>query len=960
MATPTWRASDALPLDDEHSTLIVIPTVATPSVLLPTLDRLVETVDGERVRIVVSVNPKDPKNARRVLDHVERMEIPENVRLDVHIEDGLRGFGGAANIGIRSALRTGGLPRYIVIFNDDLVPLDGWLSGCLRAFEAREIAYPAENPQADGNRPRRAISSYGRIGLVGPVGNNVAGYQQVASPEQVAKVGYERLALRQREQHGDEVWAAEFVSGFCMLVSRECLAEIAHVEGDEWHGLFDADRYPVAGYEDNDLCVRVDRAGWRAAIAMGAFIGHLGHQTFDNLFPDWLRGMRNRLAYYRKWRGETSRRKSIGAVYRVRLASPNDLHLWMASLARSAEILDGVAVLLTGNPLDVIEHASWRSVAGQFSEREHEFLRACSGVDADGVASATRAWIEALLAPVRAARVDGAPFEVRVETWSGAWNERDERNRAIEIAEGVGFDWLLSTDHDEIVEDRITRALLDRWLAHPDPLVESYEVAWVNHWENSRMVRVDRPWGDGGTYRGGMMGPRLWRVNKRAPKRVTAGTEIGLHCGNSPLVVPPARKVASLRFRHYGYVDRSQRARKFAFYSEIDPSPDRILVGGETYGHILADENMVLRPFVARNGIGLSMLLHAGETVHDVGRWLDDLYTLVDAVVLVWTDEWREEDRSWVGRDPDEVEEWPETGPSRDLAYLAWVFGAEWTHHRLDDDLADARNAGFERLRAHPARIGWGLFVDPDEWTNDYHAMARGIRCMAETSDGWGWLFKFSNLLRGSRPTYSESVRLFRLDDDGVMRLTGRVHEGFDKAIEGIRERGQHPNFRYAPFTLMHGGLAKGDAVLGEKLARYRRSLLRSLDEEPFSPGAWVSLGLQYLNDGDLDRGRECFERGMLCAGSSYLPFKEAAWLHLRLARGMLERVVDLTVAHHPTHALAADLLETLREIAPPLPIVGSSKLPPVDLPAFPIERLLAPEDAEAIVASLSASTPET
>jgi len=941
-----WRVEDAIPLDDEHDALIVIPTVATPSVLLPTLDRLVRCVDGERVRIVVSVNPKDPANAKRVLAHVSALPIPENVRLDVHVEDGLRGFGGAANIGVRYAIRNGGLPRVVIVFNDDLVPVDGWLSGTLAAFDTETVCYAAENPDAEERRPRRPVSGYGRIGLVGPTGNNVAGFQQVATPEEVARFGYERLARRQRAKFGGEVWTAEFLSGFCLAIERECLLDVAHVEGGEWHGPFDADRYPVAGYEDNDLCVRVDRAGWRAVVAFDTFIGHLGHQTFDAVFPEWLRGMRNRLAYYRKWREETSRPKRVGGVYRVRLSAPNDLHLWIASLVRAAELLDGAAVLLTGNPLEIVEHPSWREIAGRFSQREQAMLQGCSGAGIDEVSSVVCAWIGEIARTVREARGIEGEFDVVVRGWGGPWNERDERNAAIRLAEERGFDWLLSIDHDEIVEERISRALLDRWIAHPDPLVESFEVAWVNHWENDRMVRVDRPWGDGGAYRGGMMGPRLWRVNRRAPKRVTAGTAIGLHCGNSPLVVPPARKVASFRFRHYGYVDRGQRARKFAFYSEVDPSPDALLVGGETYGHIVADEGMVLRPWVGRNGIGLSMLLHAGETIEDVGRWLDDLYTLVDAIVLVWTDEWREEDRAWVGTNPDDVEAWPETGPSRDLAYLAWLFGAEWTSHRLDDDLAAARNAGFDLLRARPERLGWGLFVDPDEWTNDYHAVARGIRSMAETSDGWGWLFRFSNLLRGSsRASYSESVRMFRLDDDGVMRLSGRVHEGFDRAVEQIRERGQHPNFRYAAFSLMHGGLAKPDDVLGEKLLRYRRSLLRALDEEPFSPGAWVALGLQFLNDGEVDKAREAFDRGILCAGSSYLPFNEAAKLHLRLAASLLTRVVDLTVPHHPAHKAARELVDLLREAAPPLPIVGSTKLPPVDLPAFPVERLFGPSE---------------
>jgi GT2 family glycosyltransferase len=936
--TPEVDARRPIADDDRYDALIVIPTVATPSVLLPTLDRLVEVVDGLRVKIVCVLNPRDPVNARRAKAHAAALPLPPNVTLDLWQEDGLRGFGGAANIGVRYAVQTGGLPPVVVIFNDDLVPVEGWLEGLILALRAPAVCYPAENPGPDGRRPARPVEDYGRIGLVGPTGNNVAGFQQVASAEEVARLGYDGLARRQRERHPGEVWTAEFVSGFCLAISRDCLRDVAVINGDSWQGPFDAVSFPVAGYEDNDLCVRVSRAGWRAAVAFGSFIGHLGHQTFDALFPEWLRGMRNRLAFYRKWRGETGRPQTVGATYRVRLVAPNDLLLWMHSLAAAASVLDGAGVLINGNPADIKRHPSWASAGARFGEREQAMLMECEGADSYAVAQTVRRWISDLAQEVRDASFIRTGFEVRVSPWLGAFDERAERNAAILIAQSIGFDWLLSIDHDEVIEERVSRTLLDRLMSHPDPLVESYEVAFANHWENDRMVRVDRPWGDGGEWRGGMMGPRLWRVNRAAPKQVTAGTAIGLHCGNSPLAVPPARKVASLRFRHFGYLGREQRARKFEWYSAIDPTPDPLLVGGETYGHIVQDEGMVLRPWVGQNGIGLSMLVHAGEAVEDVARWFDDLYSVVDAIVLVWTDEWTEEDRGWIGQNPDLVLDWPRTGPSRDLAYLAWVFGAEWTHRVLDDDLSGARNAGFAALRRMSDRgIGWGLFLDPDEWTTDYHAMTRGLRSMAETSDGWGWLFRFNNLVRGGRPAYSESVRLFRLDPQGIMRLNGRVHEGFDLAVEQIRESGRHPNFRYAPFVLQHGGLAKADGLLHEKLLRYRRGLVRSLEENPYQPGAWTALGLQFANDGLDEQAIGCFQRGMLCAGGSYLPYQEAARAHLRTAAMLLEQVLATTVRHHPAHRSAREVLDVLREAAPPVVRIGTRSLPPIDLPAFPL-----------------------
>jgi hypothetical protein len=202
-------------------------------------------------------------------------------------------------------------------------------------------------------------------------------------------------------------------------------------------------------------------------------------------------------------------------------------------------------------------------------------------------------------------------------------------------------------------------------------------------------------------------------------------------------------------------------------------------------------------------------------------------------------------------------------------------------------------------------------------------------------------MIRFSNLLRGGGSSYSESVRLFRLDPAGVMRMSGRVHEGFDKAFADLRAAGEHPGVRYAPFEVVHLGLAKDDAAIAEKLSKYRRMLRAEIAENPYSPGAWTSLGMQYLNDGEEDLALACYERGILCAGTSYLPFKEAAYWHLRRARAYLAESIRLTVKGHPVRRAMEPLAEALADMVPMLPKVGSVTLDPLPLPAFPI-----PEEA--------------
>lgn len=927
-------------IDDTADLLIIIPTVATPSVVIPTVRRLVEVAPA-RTRILLSINPKQESDADRVVvecSTLRRAAKARGVDLRWHREDGLRGFGGAINIGTRYQIREfNGLPPVIAIWNDDLIPTPGAIERTVAAFSTERIGFFGDLPDPAGRRPQKSVRRYGRIGQVGPVTNVVGGNQRVDPKDRIERLGLDGFAARWAEQFDGDVLAAEFLSGFCMFWTRECFLDLSIIEDGLYRGIFDADQYPVAGYEDNDLCARVERSGWRSAIAWDAFVFHRGHQTFDSMFPDWQRGMRNRLAYLDKWRAETGRKQTVAAVQRVRISTVQDLHLWRHSIVRSASLLDGLAVLLTGSPAEIVKSAGFERLAPSIPPVDQALIRDCSEASSEAeVAGIVQRWIGVLAR--RARHPDSADFGIAVDFWTGEWNERDERNAAIALGEalsvgegGSGPDWLLSIDHDEVIEDRVNRRLLDRWMAHPDPMVQVIETGWLNHWEGSRMVRIDRPWGDGGTFRGGMAGPRMWRVNRAAPRRILHGNEKGLHCGNAPLTAFPSVRVSSLRFRHFGYVDPVQRRRKRSFYDEVDPNPDAQSIGGADYGHITDDEAMTLRPYVAANGIGLFMLAHAGEDVEGIARLLDTLYMLVDRIVLVWTDEW----------DPSD----PSTGPSSYLTRLASLYGAEWVAHPLDHDLASARNAGIDALRQHAKSagegLGWALFLDPDEhFANDYQPL-RALRSMAEVSRGWGWMVRFANIIRSGGASYSESIRMFRLDPEGVMRMSGRVHEGFDRAFETLRARGEHPGIKYAPFQMTHLGLAKSDEQIAVKLALYRHMLRLELQDNPHSPGAWTSLGMQYLNDGDEDRALACFERGVLCAGTSYLPFKESAYWHLRRAKAYLSEAMRLTVKGHPVRRAMEPLAEALEEMVPVLPMVGTKRLDPLDLPEFPIPSTL-------------------
>jgi hypothetical protein len=367
-------------------------------------------------------------------------------------------------------------------------------------------------------------------------------------------------------------------------------------------------------------------------------------------------------------------------------------------------------------------------------------------------------------------------------------------------------------------------------------------------------------------------------------------------------------------------------------------------VDRESRGLIGSEDSLRVRAWRARCGIGLHCLVYEREEPEDIARWLDHVHGVVDKAVLVWTDEWSESDKLWTEHESHRsgatMADWPKTGPSEALMDIAWMHGAEWVHQPLDDHLAQARNAGIDTLeearQTTEPGLAWAWFVDPDEWLQSAAVDCRAIRAMAE-SDRWGWLFQTANYRNnGKTPMVSDSVRMSRLDDDCSMRMDGRVHEGFSSSLHAFGEKGIHPRWAYAPFVVQHRGMAFDEVRMGEKLDHYEHLLRLELDERPHNPGAWVSLGWHYMNDGHTGQGLECYRRGIACAGRSYLPFKELAYHHLREARLLMEQCVDRLEPGHQFYDLAGQLHGMLRAHAPPHPVIARREGAPEPLPKWP------------------------
>ena len=657
-----------------------------------------------------------------------------------------------------------------------------------------------------------------------------------------------------------------------------------------------ADRPPATGeWGLVSLFALAEDRGWRCAVAEGVFTTTVGADTSSPAADP--APVEHRLSTYRTSGGQVL----VGAVV-AEVADPRDLDVLRASLRRLGTLCDRFVLVMS----QTAARQAVRVIETGVQAAPHD--AAMLEQAANGDPHLLDEWVRTALA------VESA--DVIVMCLPGhAESLLDVLNAQAQAKAGAGG-WVLTLFGDELVEDRVERSHLHRLMAHPNPSVRAWDFAMLTHWESQRMLRDDPPWSDGGKWTGGPHEVRLWKVDAVSPARLRVKRDSeGTLRTTAPWYPPDQVRVAGVRLRRFGVMTLEWRARAARRALKGDPG----WMEGEV-ANLTREEGMRGKPFVARDGIGLHLLCYRNESPEDVARWLDYTHGLVDEVVVVWTDS---------------------QPPGKQLSRLLMMHDAEFIEHPLDDHIAEARNAGIRHLDARRMTdqpgLGWALFIDPDEWMHSPDADCRALRRMAE-ADRWGWLLQVANYRAdGSTPTISDSIRMSRLDPEGIMRMDGRVHEGFGDAIRLLQSRGQHPSLVYAPFILQHRGMSYDESGMATKLDKYERLLRLELADNPANPGAWVSLGWHYMNDGHPEHGEECYRRALTCAGNSYLPYKEMAYHRLREARALIEQCSERLADAHPFSQVAHELRKVLEVHAPPHPVFHrSGDRAPEPLPEFP------------------------
>ena len=429
---------------------------------------------------------------------------------------------------------------YIVFLNNDTIVCDEWLDRLEAHFTNIKLK---------------------DIGAVGPVTSSSNGRQAVGIQD--AEVWHKKY--KGRWSHTGVLY------GWCMMVKKSVIDKV---------GKFD-ERFENS-HEDNDLCLRIQLAGYKLIIAQDTYIYHLGQGTLRqtiSMKEYSEKGFENRERYYDKW--ASKKINKLVAVYRT-----NGGQYLERSLEQTSKFADSIII---------------------------HFCR--SG------------WTKEKMEGLRVK----FPKIIKIGVYEGIFQEDYERGwllgEAVKLQKEGKADWCISIDDDEIYEDKFINRV-QKMMSPRNPEIMAYWCNWRTIWErrlDKEYYRADSTFGRFANY-------RFFKLIQG--QEIYSHHPEGHHCGSAPLIADENLKWCNIRVKHLGYDTPEQRQKKYEFYEKNDNFKTKTDIGYDDYRHLIS-RNVQLEEYIENNGISFLMMVKNEEEF--ILSCLEQVQYLVDEYVIVDT-----------------------------------------------------------------------------------------------------------------------------------------------------------------------------------------------------------------------------------------------------------------------------------------------------------------------------------
>lgn len=234
--------------------LTVILNFRTPDDAVKSAEAALVAMQGLAGEIAIVDNDSEDGSFEKIAAAVAERGWTDGGRVQVYQTGRNGGFGSGNNFAIRAGLTTGETPDYLYLVNPDAIAEPDAIRALVEFLEARPEAGIAGSLvlEPDGQ------GAHGAFAFPGPVGE----FEDAARTMMVSRI----LKLgRIRTAPPDEQTKVGWVSGASVMMRRTMLDAI---------GLFDETYFLY--FEETDLCLRANRAGWQVWHLPESRVVHVG------------------------------------------------------------------------------------------------------------------------------------------------------------------------------------------------------------------------------------------------------------------------------------------------------------------------------------------------------------------------------------------------------------------------------------------------------------------------------------------------------------------------------------------------------------------------------------------------------------------------------------------------------------------------------------------------------------